>query len=79
MIRHAVTTGAGCFVCMICSRFLDALMEAHLPYILNFFYKATEVFCYYTNLPYPPEYVNLIMIGSAAGVIWGMCFSFIHK
>lgn len=79
MIRHGGSHGLAVLICTLSSSFLYSMIKTYLPDILDLFSKMSLFFCSLFHLPYPPKFVELILISASMAMIWGIAFSFIHK
>ena len=79
MMRHGGSHAFCVLVCTLASGFLLAMLRAYLPELLYFISQSSVFVCDLADLPYPPKYVELIIVATVAALIWGVAFSFLHK
>ena len=79
MIRHGGSHGLAVLICTLSSGFLIAMLRIYVPELLSVFSKVSTFLCVLLHLPYPPKWVELILVASIMAGIWGIAFSLMHK
>ena len=74
MVKHAASHGLSIFLCTIISSLIVELIKPYLPDIFLKLKFISEKIVTFTHFPISVESMNILMIASALGIIWGAIF-----
>jgi len=74
MVKHATSHGLSIFSCTIISSLIVELFKPYLPEVFSKLKFVSEKIVTLSHLPLSPESMNILIIASALGIIWGIIF-----
>ena len=74
MVRHAASHGLSIFVCTIISAIMMEIVKPLLPELFAKFRALSESIIRITHIPLSAEVLNIVLVASILGIIWGIFF-----